>query len=526
MNNKRMWRVIGILAAMMIAITGCKDEFPPSPGDPTDTTKGDPTKTNPIKGTQWRLISYQTTSGTVVNVASQKATITFGDSASVGGYTGCNQFGGECLIDTATHAMTLRNIFSTERWCNDIYIEPMYLNTLLNVASYKLTTTTLHLYAANDTVAVLNYTKDSVIIPPPPPTKKNGPIFFNQFPAGGVSGSALEPIFNLMRTDDRGLTISEIEKKTLLSSAPSGGKLAYFVNNYVGKYYSFNNVIMRANSDGTDQHFILTDSLYDIDVASVAISPNGKRVAVATMSKIAVPPFARYEIMIFEADAGSILVDRFGIQELGATPTFSPDGKFIAFYGFNNSVEVAEIGSRKTTPIANNAYLLGPDAGTSNAAYGRGGLDWSPDGRYITYTGRNGSGNERDIFIVAANGGSVPVNITNDAADEFWPVWSPDGTRIAFSNTFVTGIYQVAMTQLDPATGGWSAKKKISPDRLITVVLHDLFPQWSPDGKEVLYTSFTTLPEFQQGGTLEVVDLATRTPSTIASGVYKGFWER
>ncbi|MCE7934860.1 MAG: META domain-containing protein [Chlorobi bacterium CHB2] len=522
MNNKRMWRVIGILAAMMIAITGCKDEFPPSPGDPTDTTKGDPTKTNPIKGTQWRLISYQTTSGTVVNVASQKATITFGDSASVGGYTGCNQFGGECLVDTATNAMTLRNIFSTERWCNDIYIEPMYLSTLLNVASYKLTATTLHLYAANDTVAVLNYTKDSVVIPPPPPTGKNKGIFFNQFPPSG-GASSLEPIYTLMGTNDRGLTLNKLENNVLLSSAPRGGRVAYLASNSTNPSQPWSSLVT-IKTDGSDRRIHMTDSIYDLDVASVAISPNGKRVAVATMSKIAVPPFARYELFIFDVDGG--LLDQFGIQELGATPTFSPDGKFIAFYGFNNSVEVAEIGSGKTTSITNNAYLLGPGAATSNAAYGRGGLDWSPDGRYITYTGRNGSGNERDIFIVAANGGSAPVNITNDAADEFWPVWSPDGTRIAFSNTFVTGIYQVAMTQIDPATGGWSAKKKISPDRLITVVLHDLFPQWSPNGKEVLYTSFTTLPEFQQGGTLEVVDLATRTPSTIASGVYKGFWER
>lgn len=518
MNSTRTWSIIGLLATMVMIMTGCRDDFPPSPGNPT---------TEPLRNIPWRLVSYQTIGGTVVNVATQKATIGFGDSTNMSGYTGCNQFGGECLIDTATGAMTLRNIWATKRWCGDNSIEPLYVNALEKVNSYKLTATTLHLYPTNDSVAVLNYVRDSVLIPPPPPpTQKNGAIFFNQFPTGIQLGSALEPIFNVMRTDDRGLTLTQLEKQSLLSSAPRGGYLAYFVHEYMKGSWNLDNVVMRAKSDGSGAHFIMTDSLDYLDITSVAISPDGEHVAVATMSKIAVPPFPRYELFIFKANSGSVLIDRFGIQEPGTTPTFSPDSKKIAFYGFNNTVEVATIGSGTTTTIATNAYFYGPGATTTNASYGRGGLDWSPDGNSIAYTGRGGIRPERDIFIVDANGKLAPVNVTNDAADDFWPVLSPDGTAIAFSSELVPGIYQVAMTQIDPVTGTWSAKKKLSPDRLIAVVLHDLFPQWSPDGKEILYTSFPTLPEALHGGTLEVVDIATRTPTTIANNVYKGFWER
>lgn len=511
--NSRMnrWRSISIIALTLALLAGCRDDFPPAPtGNPA---------TSPLRNIIWSLASYQTNTGAVVNVASHHATITFTSPNGMGGYTGCNQFGGEYTADTATSAMTLRNIFATERWCSENSIEPMYLNALEKVTSYKVTATTLHLYAANDTVAVLNYTLDSVLIPTPTPTEKNGGIFFNYLPATAPATSgSLEPIYHLMGTNDRGLTLNKLDNNVLLSSAPRAGRIAYLANDLTGPTLS----LVTIKTDGSDRRVHLTDSIHDLDVASVAISPNGKRVAIATMSKIAVPPFARYELLIFDVDGG--LVDLFGIQELGATPTFSPDGNSIAFYGFNNTVEVAIIGSGTSNPVATNAYSS--KSGTpTKTTYGRGGLDWSPDGRSITYVGR-GSGSDQDIFIVAANGGSAPVNVTNDAADDFWPVWSPDGTSLAFSSTFVAGIYQVAMTQSNPATGTWSAKQKLSPDRLIAVVLHDLFPQWSPDGKEVMYTSFTQLPEFQQGGTLEVVDVATRTPSVIAYQAYKGFWER
>ncbi|MCC7439638.1 MAG: PD40 domain-containing protein [Armatimonadetes bacterium] len=509
MNNRlNHWRSIGMMALTLALLAGCRDDFPPAPTNPAPS---------PLRNIIWSLASYQTTNGAVVNVASHQATITFTAPNSMGGYTGCNQFGGEYSADTATSSMTLRNIFATERWCGENSIEPMYMNTLQNVTSYKLTATTLHLYATNDTVAILNFTLDSVLVPTPPPTGKNGGIFFNQlFHTGSLS--SLEPIYNLMGTDDRGLTVRQLDKPMLLSSAPRGGRIAYLANDPAGPMQS----LVTIKTDGTDRRVHLTDSIYSIDVASVAISPDGKRVAVATMSKVAVPPFARYELFIFAVDGG--LIDQFGIQELGATPVFSPDGNKIAFYGFNNTVEVATIGSGKSDPVATNAYPS--KSGTpTKITYGRGGLDWSPDGRSITYVGR-GIGSDQDIFIVAASGGSAPVNVTNDAADDFWPTWSPDGTSLAFSSTFVTGIYQLAMAQMNPATGTWSAKQKLSPDRLIAVVLHDLFPQWSPNGKEVLYTSFPQLPEFAQVGTLEVVDVATRTPSIIASGVYKGFWER
>ena len=57
---------------------------------------------------------------------------------------------------------------------------------------------------------------------------------------------------------------------------------------------------------------------------------------------------------------------------------------------------------------------------------------WSPDGTRIAFTNRG------DVFAVAAAGGT-PVNLTNDALGYYGPVWSPDGAAVAFGGTSIAG---------------------------------------------------------------------------------------
>ena len=54
---------------------------------------------------------------------------------------------------------------------------------------------------------------------------------------------------------------------------------------------------------------------------------------------------------------------------------------------------------------------------------------WSPDGQRIAFMSER-DGN-RDIYVIAADG-SNPTNLTQDASFDGYPAWSPDGQRIAF----------------------------------------------------------------------------------------------
>ena len=75
---------------------------------------------------------------------------------------------------------------------------------------------------------------------------------------------------------------------------------------------------------------------------------------------------------------------------------------------------------------------------------------WSPDGRWIAYWGLHGGG-QRDIFTIPADASSGPVAVTNDAAIDCDPVWSPDGTSLYFASERggAMNVWRVAVDESD-----------------------------------------------------------------------------
>src|SRR5262249_2399231 len=56
--------------------------------------------------------------------------------------------------------------------------------------------------------------------------------------------------------------------------------------------------------------------------------------------------------------------------------------------------------------------------------------NWSPHGHRIAYWGRRNLA-QRDIWTIPVGGGD-PVEVTNDPATDWNPVWSPDGNYLYF----------------------------------------------------------------------------------------------
>jgi len=101
----------------------------------------------------------------------------------------------------------------------------------------------------------------------------------------------------------------------------------------------------------------------------------------------------------------------------------------------------------------------------------------SPDGKQIAVSARDGEANDRDIWIHDVATGSKRVVAPAKGNDNF-PVWSPDGKQMIFTSSRL-GNYELYRKDLDPDR----------PEVLIFKMQASQYPRsWSRTGKWLLFT--------------------------------------
>lgn len=170
--------------------------------------------------------------------------------------------------------------------------------------------------------------------------------------------------------------------------------------------------------------------------------------------------------------------------EFGQHPAWSPDGKQLA-YDCGGLCLINEDGSG-VIPVP----TTGPPSHPA----------WSPDGKRLTfgaYTEVAGAiGGSYDIYVINLDGSGETRVTTNDQTEEMLPVWSPDGSRIAYEVQYcpegqcnVTSGSDVYSIRPDGTGGTALTTDGLPSGPALADLIHNSFPDWSPDGSELVFES-------------------------------------